>query len=450
MRAVSGTLGTVRYWAGQKLLHSRWHPLYLKISGQEPKPQTYEEWLLAEANHRAPAEPVNLDGFEIVSAPGVIVAADAPYFLLKEARRAGATHVYSDEDQVDRQGNRHSPLFKPDWSPELLRSCDYIGGCFLRRKDADIEGAQWVHVPRVLFHRASAPGFSCEPPLVSEPDDVNEPDGALVSVIICSRDPGLLDTCVSSLRAKTQNVEMEIVAVIHLGQGRDDDLRLTAKRHALTAVEYSGSFHFGRMCNQGARSAKGGYLLFLNDDTAPLESDWLARMLAQAARKAVGAVGATLYFTDGRIQHAGVMIGTPNGAGHPGRLSNGSPCWPWLEMTREVSAVTGACLLMRREVFAELGGFDEAFPVNYNDVDLCLRARRAGYKVMLDAQAKVEHAESTTRKIGIRYGERLMFLERWADLLTKGDPYFNPNLTDNELLLPDPAAFSRIEARRAS
>ena len=100
--------------------------------------------------------------------------------------------------------------------------------------------------------------------------------------------------------------------------------------------------------------------------------------------------------------------------------------------------------MTRREVFDELGGFDESFPVNYNDVDYCLRSRRAGYRVILEARARVEHRESTSRKTGIRYGERRRFLDRWADVIHKGDPYLNPNLTDNELLLPDPEAASRI------
>ena len=122
-------------------------------------------------------------------------------------------------------------------------------------------------------------------------------------------------------------------------------------------------------------------------------------------------------------------------------------------MTREQTAVTGACLMMRREVFDEFGGFDESFPVNYNDVDLCLKIaktdyRKQGDKVILEARARVEHRESTTRKTGIRYAERRRFLDRWARVIERGDPYLNPNLTDNEELLPDPEAFSRVSGWR--
>ena len=232
------------------------------------------------------------------------------------------------------------------------------------------------------------------------------------------------------------------------GQGQDEALLHTAARHSARVVRYQGPFHFGRMCNIAARDhATAEYLLFLNDDVTPLKDDWLQWMHTQAQRPNTGAVGALLHFPDGRIQHAGVMIGTPNGAGHPGRLSNGSPLWPWLTITREVSAVTGACLLMPRAVFNKIDGFDEIFPVNYNDVDLCLRTAKAGYRIILEARAILEHAESATRVIGIRYAERQRFLERWGDLLAQGDPFFNPNLTDNELLLPDAEAHTRMEAK---
>jgi GT2 family glycosyltransferase len=265
----------------------------------------------------------------------------------------------------------------------------------------------------------------------------------LTSVIVCSRNPQLLDGCFAALRARTSGADLELIAVIHLRQGHDEALRAVCARHGAKVVAYADGFHFGRMCNLGVEQATGRFLLFLNDDVTPLEEHWLLRMLTHAQQPATGAVGAMLYFPDGRIQHAGVLVGTPNGAGHPGRLSHGSPLWPWLTMTREVSAVTGACLLMPRSVFAEIAGFDDVFPVNYNDVDLCLRAGQRGYRIVLEAGARLEHAESATRAIGIRFAERQRFLDRWSDLLGRGDPYFSPNLTDNELLLPNPEVHAR-------
>ncbi len=436
MAPVHSTLETVRYWAGQKLLHSPLHPLYLKLTRKEPKPQTYEAYLLAE--RLGPAAEMDASRFRMVLEPGVAPRADAAYWLMREAERSGATRVYADEDQVDPEGRRHSPVFRPGWSPELAAHCDYIGGCYLERLDATGDRHAYARVPRVLFHRATGPRRYEAANAASAPS----PRPALTSVIVCSRSPRLLKSC---LRGLATTKDLEIISVLHMGQGQDDALRQVAQRISRTMpLEYGEGFHFGRMCNQAAARARGEYLLFLNDDVTPLHPEWLDYMLAQAQRPHVGAVGALLLFPDGRIQHAGVLTGTSNGAGHPGRLSNGSPLWPWLTMTREQLAVTGACLLMPKRVFREIDGFDEAFPVNYNDVDLCLRAGKAGYRVIQECRAKLEHAESATRKIGIRYGERRLFLDRWANLLATGDPYFNPNLTDNELLLPDPDAPSRV------
>jgi O-antigen biosynthesis protein len=368
---------------------------------------------------------------------------------MREADRSGAAFVYADEDRIDSQGRRHSPVFRPEWSPELNRYCDLTGGCFLRRLQGG-DAETWAHVPRVLFHRSSAAesreAMPAAAAAAAAPQDARD---ARTSVIVCSRNARLLDSCFASLRQRTSaGASLELIAVAHVNQGQGEALLQTCAKHGARSIEYAEAFHFGRMCNLGAKEAHGDFLLFLNDDVSPLDDPhWLQWMLVQAQRPKTGAVGALLYFPDGRIQHAGVMIGTPNGAGHPGRLSHGSPLWPWLTMTREVSAVTGACLLMPRVVFQEIQGFDEVFPVNYNDVDLCLRAAQNGYRVVLEARAKLEHAESTTRAIGIRYAERQRFLDRWSSLLQRGDPYFNPNLTDNEMLLPDPEAHARVEAR---
>ena len=437
MRAVSNTFETVRYWAGQKLLHSKLHPLYLQVTGRQPKPQTYEQWLLGE--RQGPATPLDSGRYKFVLDADVAVAPDAAHWLMREAERTGAERVYADEDLLDETGRRHSPLFRPGWSPELAEHCDSIGGCYLQRLlPANV---QWARVPRVLFHRRTRVPLKT---VVARP--LFKP--TLTSVIVCSRNPALLDSCFAALAARSADMPLELIAVLHMGQGQDEALLQTAARHSARVVRYEGPFHFGRMCNLAARDhATAEYLLFLNDDVTPLKDDWLQWMHTQAQRPNTGAVGALLHFPDGRIQHAGVMIGTPNGAGHPGRLSNGSPLWPWLTITREVSAVTGACLLMPRAVFNKIDGFDEIFPVNYNDVDLCLRTAKAGYRIILEARAILEHAESATRVIGIRYAERQRFLERWGDLLAQGDPFFNPNLTDNELLLPDPEAHTRMEAK---
>lgn len=416
-------LGPLRYWAGQKLLHSPFHPLYLRLTGQTPVPKTYQRWLAAE--RAGPSTPLDTSRYEIITEPGVELAPDAAHWLMRRAEETGASRIYADEDCA----GRHSPVFRPSqWSPELAAHCDYTGGCYLRRLDED--QPTYASVPRVLFHRRT-------PRIYTQAATPRPQIHTQATAIVCSRDPQLLATCLQHL------ANMPVVAVLHTGQGRDDQqLCNTALRFPnCTAVEYSEAFHFAKMCNLGAKQVRTEHLLFLNDDVTPISADWLSRMIAQAEKPDTGAVGALLYYPDGRIQHAGVMIGTPMGAGHPGRLSNGVAHWPWLTMTREVSAVTGACLMMPRRVFDEIGGYDEIFPVNYNDVDLCLRAAAKGYRILLEANAKMVHAESATRKTGIGYAERQTFLTRWAKQLSFGDPYLNPNLSDDELILPDPKAF---------
>ena len=175
--------------------------------------------------------------------------------------------------------------------------------------------------------------------------------------------------------------------------------------------------------------AEGEVLVFLNDDVEPLGPSWLSALAAQAARPEVGVVGAKLLYPSGSLQHGGIAIGIGDGCAHPGRGSFGAPYWPWLDLTRNVSAITGACLAIRRQVFFELAGFDERFPVNYNDADLCMRAIRAGYRVVYESLAVLRHLECQTRRGGVGFAERELWYARWADQLDSGDPFYNPNLT---------------------
>ena len=440
-RPLFSTFETAKYWAGQKLLHSPFHPLYLKVTGNEPRPQTYEEWLADEARDLAGVDTGAAwpKGYRIVMPEGAQFAPTAMHWFAEAIAESGADMVYADEDVMDLDGRRHSPVFKPAWSPELRAHCDYLGGAYVIRSGVDpedLEGRRVVHIPRVLFHRSRPSEYGLR-------TGRTVPAMELVSIVICSRNPQLAAECLTAIRATTAYEPYEIILIDHCA-----GMTALAEQYAVKILSYTEDFNFARMCNLGARESNGGLLLFLNDDTVPLDSSWMTELAAQAARPDVGPVGALLTYPDGRIQHAGVYVGTSNGAGHPGRLSNGTPIWPWLKMTREQLAVTGACLMIRRDVFAALNGFDETFPVNYNDVDLCLRSGQAGYRVMLEARAGVEHRESTTRKTGIHYGERRRFLDRWAATLERRDPYLNPNLTDNELLLPDPEAFARLHSWR--
>ncbi len=170
-------------------------------------------------------------------------------------------------------------------------------------------------------------------------------------------------------------------------------------------------------------------LVFLNDDVEPLDEDWLSALVSQVLRPDIAIAGALLLYPLGAVQHAGLAIGIMQGAGHIHRDTFGSPWWKWLAFTRDVSAVTGACLAIRATVFAELGGFAPDFPVNYNDVDLCLRARQAGYRVIVTPAARLRHRECQTRAPGIGRAEREHWEERWGELAARGDPFYSAALT---------------------
>jgi O-antigen biosynthesis protein len=410
----------------------------------------------------------------------------APHALygIAEAIQDGAPGVlYSDHDYLDQDARRVNPIFKPAWSPDLLRCSMYFGHLFAVRLDAlraaggfrsAYDGAQDYdlalrltessaavrHIPRVLYHwrqhaestalDAGAKPFTqaagakaladttarLDPQAAIERGPLANtyrvrwpvPPDLKATLIICSRTARLLERCLSSIERRTAHAAREIVVVQHrIGDTAAMDRLLD--RYACLRVPFAGPFNFAAMNNLGAGQASGDVLVFLNDDVEPLSSAWLAEMLAHAHRREVGVVGARLLYPSGAIQHAGIAIGIMEGAGHLHRNTFAAQYWSWLPFTRNVSAVTGACLAIRREVFAELGGFDPCFPVNYNDVDLCLRARQAGYQVILEPAAVLRHDECQSRRPGVRLEERDLFERRWAAWLDRGDPFYSPYLT---------------------
>ncbi len=415
----------------------------------------------------------------------------APAALHWLATGAPADLIYSDEDHLDPAGARVDPIFKPDWSPDLLLSGMYIGRImavsrtawersggfrpgFGSMRDYDLavrvtDGPAAVrHIPRVLYHSRSATvsaeriagvaGRQCladavqRRGLAAEVETGSSPAPfrlrwqsnrtKLVSVIMCSRSPDLLERCLTALEERTTYPRREIVVVQHL-QGETSALQAVIDRHSAKRMTYSGAFDFSRMNNLGAQMARGEILLFLNDDTEPLEPTWLDRLVAQVERDDIGIAGARLLYPSGTLQHAAVAVGIAGGCGHIGRnMRHAPPQWPWLEMSRDVSAVTGACLAIRAPLFHELSGFSEAFPVNYNDIDLCLRAREAGYRVIYEAAAVLRHYECQSRRHGVvTPEERARWHSRWAEIIEAGDPFYNPNLTPGheDLSLGSPA-----------
>jgi O-antigen biosynthesis protein len=392
--------------------------------------------------------------------------------------------LYSDHDYLDEDGRRVQPIFKPAYSPDLLRTSMYFGHLLVVRtekfreaggfrpacdgsQDYDLalrvteKSAAVLHIPRMLYHwrrhpdstamRAEAKPFTqaagskalaevvarrdsqatVEPGPLANTYRVRwpAPVDLKTSLIICSRNPKLLERCLRAIDRRTYHPAREIVVVEHHSFGT-----ATAFEHLLAArecrrVPYVGPFHFAAMNNLGAQAATGDVLVFLNDDIEPLRPQWLAELLSHARRPEVGVVGAQLVYPSGAIQHAGIAIGIMDGAGHPFRHLFAAQYWGWLPFTRNVSAVTGACLAIRRQVFEQLGGFDDDFPVNYNDVDLCLRARRAGYEVVLEPAALLRHYECQSRQPGVRLEESEMFSERWDVWRENGDPFLSPHLS---------------------
>jgi GT2 family glycosyltransferase len=382
--------------------------------------------------------------YAAVIGEAALLEPDALHHFLKAAG-GDAAAVYSDWDSVNAAGDFHSPRFTPELSPELLRSTPYWGDCFLLRTtalrridwsgeepalhalhDLSIRVANTLQpvrrVPQVLWHAQSE---FADPAPVSGPG--RRAGTGSVSVILCSRSPEQLRHCLNSL-TPTLDRRHEVIVVAHGRSGQGAVLAQTAEDCGARPVCYDGPFHFGLMNHIGIAESRGEILCLLNDDVEPITPDWLERMHAQAGRAEIGMVGALLLYPNRTIQHAGAVVGDGFLPTHLGYGFDDSPYWPWLKMTREVTVVTAACLALRRTVWEELGGFDMRFPGSYNDVDLCLRARERGYRVLLEAGAVLVHHESRTRNPVVLPEESNLFRSLWSHVVLGPEPYFNPHL----------------------
>jgi len=356
--------------------------------------------------------------------------------------------VYSDWDHIDAAGRPHSPRFTPGFSPGLLRHSGYWGACFVVRtsllreigQDTDPSQPGWTHtltrragtaaatvgrIPHILWHSANSPA-AIESPAATVAGDPSQ-----ASIVICTRTPKLAERCLRLLRA-SDAAQAEIVVVAH-------DCEM-ASGSGTTIVRYSGQFHYGLINELGVARTTRPVVVLLNDDVEPIAPDWLSALTGALRDDSVGIAGGLLLYPDGSVQHAGISVGGRTTPAHLGRGQISSKWWPWLRVTREVAAVTGACMAMRRTVWDELGGFDRRFPVNYNDVDLCLRARRAGYSAILESAAVLRHREAQTRTTAVMPAELKILSSLWARELTVTDPFFNPNLElpDERIVLAPP------------
>lgn len=321
-------------------------------------------------------------------APGDVLAPDALAEVALAARDADV--VYTDEDELFVRRGRASPQFKPDWSPELQRSYDYVGGLLAVRRGLE-EWSRVVHVPRVLYHRRRPRAIT--PARERFPDE-----GPTVAILIPTRDRlELLERCLASLRRTTYG-NYEVVVV---DNDSAEPEAVAALGHRTLRISTGERFDFARLVNEAVGEIDTELVLLLNNDTEVLDGRWLSRLVGHSLATGVGAVGARLLFGNRTVQHAGVVHGVAHGlAGHafaglpaddPGYLS-------YATATRNCAAVTGACLLTPRALFLELGGFDEErFPVSYNDVDYCHRLVDAGYRVVYCAEAELLHHEGVSR-----------------------------------------------------
>ena len=407
--------------------------------------------------------------------------------------------VYSDEDKLDMDGKAlFDPHFKPDFNPDLLTSVNYICHLFVVNRDLaeavggfrqEFDGAQdydfifrcteaarrIYHIPKVLYHwrchqnsTASNPeskmyafeagsraikahferlGIGVES--VEKGVDYGiyhtrfaikgEP---LVSVIIPNKDhhPDL-DLCIRSLQEKGTYKNLEFIVIENNSTEKatfEYYEKIQKEFSNVKVVTWKEGFNFSAINNFGVQSAKGEYLLFLNNDTEIIEKDVIQEMLGYCQREDVGAVGARLLYQDDTIQHAGVVVGFGGIAGHTfiGLHKAENSYFHRAMCAQDYSAVTAACLMTKRSLFDQVGGFTEELAVAFNDIDFCMKIRSLGKLVVYNPYALLYHYESKSRgledtpeKVARFNREIAIFAKRWPDILKNGDPYYNPNLT---------------------
>ncbi len=361
---------------------------------------------------------------------------------------------YSDDDLIDVHGRRHSPHFKPQWNAELFRHHDFLSGASVVHVQAETLAALpddgWIekavteaiaddppmHLPLMLHHRRERPI-----PVVPSKAMPSLEDPPSVTAIIPTRDHAeLLRKCVEGLEmADYPNVKL---IVVDNGTVETDALdllnQLKARGHTVLAMP--GPYNYSKLNNEAVRHADGRILCFLNNDVEMFDRDWLSQMVRHAIRPDVGAVGAMLLYPDRTIQHAGVYIGIGGGAGHAHRYLGEKEhgYFDRARLPQLVSAVTGACMVVEREKFLAVGGFDEAlFAVAFNDVDLCLKLNDLGWQSFYEPRAKLVHHESKTRGHDSLKRNRSRFAGEFAALRAKWntdqrrDPFHHPELSDH-------------------
>jgi GT2 family glycosyltransferase len=393
--------------------------------------------------------------------------------------------IYTDSDNLDKNGNRINPFFKPDWSPYLFFSINYLGPlCFIRKEifnklPLDKISNSTLHYETILkateiskkIKHVSLPLCSVqqkpfsnqflekkkilsnyfEQKKINATIDNNTELGTfnikfnfennpLVSIIIPTKNNRkILNRCIQSIQKYTSYKNFEIIIIDN--NSTDPSTKSYYQSLPYTVLDYKDSFNFSKMNNYAVKHAKGDFLLFLNDDTKVLEPDWLQEMIGVCSQNDVGAVGAKLVYSDNTIQHAGIVI-LETGAGfHPFQqlLQDSDRYFNFINVMRDCSAVTGACLMTKKEIFTKVNGFDDDFDLYYGDADLCLRIIDSGYHVVYAPSAKLLHEGSHSIKTSLSslaphpvahfaVENHFQFIKKWP-LVKDGDQFYNKNLS---------------------
>jgi GT2 family glycosyltransferase len=408
--------------------------------------------------------------------------------------------LYSDEDKLEEHNRRSEPYFKSDWNPELFLAQNFVSHLSVYRTDlihriggfrVGFEGSQDYdltlrcvelirpeeieHLPWVLYHwRAGDQSTASNPtakPYAQEAAQraVQEHlkrtgiegtvvpshgvylqtkyslpnERPMVSIIIPTRDQAsALKKCVYSIFEKTDYAAYELIVLDNESYDPEalEFLAELKKRDGVRVERIDDAFNYSRLNNRGVELSRGSFVALLNNDVEVLHADWLTEMVSRAMQPKVAMVGARLWYPNGTIQHGGVILGAGGIAGHAhAGLRRGEPGYfARAHLAQDVSAVTTACALVKREVYLQVGGFDENLAVTFNDVDLCLRLREAGYRILWTPYAELIHHESASRGFDNSAPKQVRFLaevdymkSKWGDKLQR-DPFYNPNLSLDE------------------
>ena len=425
-----------------------------------------------------------------------LLAADALFEVVKLLNENRSLDmIYTDEDKVTEDLSKHfQPHFKPEFNLDLIRANNYICHFCVMRKELiqmvgglqeAFNGAQdydlflrciektekIARIPRILYHwrvhsKSTADNptskmyayeagkraieahlercgekavVSCKKDLGFYRVKYDLQEDSLVSIIIPNRDHiEDLKICLHAVQSVAYKNYEVIIIENNSTEKETFDYYKSIISDQIKVVTWEQEFNYASMNNFGVKHAKGEYLLFLNNDTAALSADWMEEMLSNCQRKNVGVVGAKLYYPNETIQHAGVIIGIGGVAGHVflGMSKDFSGYMHKASLQQNLSAVTAACMMVKRTVFEEAGGFTEQLAIAFNDVDFCLKVREKGHLIVFDPYVELMHYESKTRgaedteeKLQRFENECNYMKHRWKGILQKGDPMYNPNLT---------------------